>query len=429
LSELAIRAENLRKQYRVGASASYRMLRDSIADAARVAVGRRRRDTSDETIWALDGVSFEVEPGRIVGIIGANGAGKSTLLKILSRITEPTEGQAELHGRVGALLEVGTGFHPELTGRENVFLNGAILGMSRSEIEQKLPEIVGFAGVDERFMETPLKRFSSGMAVRLGFAVAAYLEPEILIVDEVLAVGDLAFQERCIGKMKEVASGGRTVLFVSHNMSSILALCDDGIWLDGGKIAYRGTAAEAVARYVDASRLSGGSALAEGADRRGSGALLVTHVRLEDEDGLPLQAPTTGQTVRFVLEYETRPDADLSELIVNVTLSQQGGRGLVSFMSQVSGAELHHIPGTGRVVCTVAELPLMPGHYNVLYSCVLGRELADKVWQAGSLVVAEGDYFGTGRLPPNSDYYGPLLARHAWSVEPARPRVEVGAAE
>jgi lipopolysaccharide transport system ATP-binding protein len=425
VSELAIRADNLRKQYRVGATASYKVLRDSIADAARRAVRRTARDTSAEYIWALDGVSFEVEPGEIVGIIGANGAGKSTLLKILSRITEPTDGVAELHGRVGSLLEVGTGFHPELTGRENVFLNGAILGMSRSEIEQKLPDIVEFAGIDERFMETPLKRFSSGMQVRLGFAVAAYLEPEILVVDEVLAVGDLAFQERCIGKMKDVASGGRTVLFVSHNMSAILALCDRGIWLDGGKIAYSGSAAEAVARYVEASRLTGGSSIADSADRRGSGALRVVRVRLEDDEGIPLTAPEAGQTVRFVLDYEAEPHADLSELVVNITLAQQGGRGLVSFMSQVSGAELHDIPRAGSVVCTVAELPLMPGHYNVLYSCLLGRELADKVWQAGSLVVAEGDYFGTGKLPPNSDYYGPVLARHAWSVEPAR--IEVAA--
>jgi lipopolysaccharide transport system ATP-binding protein len=428
VTEVAIRAESLRKRYAVGASVSYRVLRDSIAEAVRRTVGRGPRSVTDEHIWALDGVSFEVSPGEIVGIIGANGAGKSTLLKILSRITEPTEGRAELHGRVGSLLEVGTGFHPELTGRENVFLNGAILGMSRSEIEQKLGDIVEFAGV-ERFMETPLKRFSSGMAVRLGFAVAAYLEPEILIVDEVLAVGDLAFQERCIGKMKAVASRGRTVLFVSHNMSAILALCDRGIWLDGGKIAYGGSAAEAVARYVEASRLSGGSSLPESADRRGSGALRVTRVRLEDDEGAPISAPQTGQTVRFVLDYDARPDADLSELTVNITLAQQGSRGLVSFMSQVSGADLHDVPRAGSVVCMVAELPLMPGHYNVLYSCLLGRELADKVWQAGSLVVSEGDYFGTGKLPPNSDYYGPVLVRHAWSVEPARPRVEVGTLE
>jgi homopolymeric O-antigen transport system ATP-binding protein len=246
------------------------------------------------------------------------------------------------------------------------------------------------------------------------------LEPEILIVDEVLAVGDLAFQERCIGKMKDVASGGRTVLFVSHNMSAISLLCQSAIWLEAGRIAHRGATGQTIAKYVEASTPAGGDWLAGRLDRPGSGALRVTHVRLEDEHGTPCPSPRSGQAVRFVLDYEAAPQADLSQLTVNLVLSTQGDRGLVSFMSDVSGDTLHDLPSSGRVICRVPELPLMPGHYNLQFSCLLGRELADKVHQAGSVVVSEGDFFGTGRLPPRVDLYGPVLARHEWSVEPAR---------
>ena len=231
MSDIAIRVENLGKMYRIGrAQQRHDTLRDLIVDtAAHIKDWGKRGDKSDETIWALKDVSFEVRRGEVVGIIGRNGAGKSTLLKILSRITEPTTGRAEIHGRVGSLLEVGTGFHPELTGRENIYLNGAILGMRRFEIERRFDEIVAFSEI-ERFLDTPVKRYSSGMYVRLAFAVAAHLEPEILLVDEVLAVGDAAFQKKCLGKMGNVAETGRTVLFVSHNMAAVSNLCKRGAW-------------------------------------------------------------------------------------------------------------------------------------------------------------------------------------------------------
>src|SRR5689334_13905929 len=238
-----ITAENVRKQYQIGANQSARYLRDAFGAFRKRA--RTNAKTDDRTIWALKGVSFDVEQGEIVGLIGRNGAGKSTLLKILSRITEPTHGRLRLRGRVGSLLEVGTGFHPELTGRENVFLNGAILGMSHKEIASKFDEIVAFADV-EKFLDTPVKRFSSGMYMRLAFAVAAHLEPEILVIDEVLAVGDVQFQKKCLGKISEVALHGRTVLFVSHNMPAVTRLCGRGILLDQGRVLADGTADEVV---------------------------------------------------------------------------------------------------------------------------------------------------------------------------------------
>jgi ABC-type polysaccharide/polyol phosphate transport system, ATPase component len=253
-----IRVENLSKQYRIGArQAPYGTLRESLVGTFRAPFNRlrRNRNASDRTIWALKDVSFEVRPGEVVGIIGRNGAGKSTLLKVLSRITEPTRGEVDLYGRVGSLLEVGTGFHPELTGRENVCLNGAILGMKRKEIRRKFEEIVAFAEV-EQFIDTPVKHYSNGMYMRLAFAVAAHLEAEVLLVDEILAVGDEAFQKRCLGKMGDVAKEGRTVLFVSHNLSVIANLCTTGILLNQGKVHHKGNIIEAIDAYLRVGRSS-----------------------------------------------------------------------------------------------------------------------------------------------------------------------------
>jgi len=247
-----ITVDHLSKRYRIGALRGHKSLREAIAESVRTPLNRFRngKDNADETIWALKDVSFDVAVGEVVGIIGRNGAGKSTLLKILSRITKPTKGHVTLQGRVGSLLEVGTGFHSELTGRENIFLNGAILGMSKREIEAKFDEIVAFAET-EQFLDTPVKRYSSGMTVRLAFAVAAHLEPEILIIDEVLAVGDIAFQKKCLGKMNEVAKHGRTVLFVSHDLSAINALCERAILLHEGALVMSGPTREVSAHYLD----------------------------------------------------------------------------------------------------------------------------------------------------------------------------------
>ena len=251
MSSTAIRVENLGKQYRIGERLStYNTLRETLSERLKIAKRKEKKtEVLSETIWALRGLNFEVDQGQVLGVIGRNGAGKSTLLKILSRVTEPTEGVAEIHGRVGSLLEVGTGFHPELTGRENIYLNGAILGMRRSEIESKFEEIVSFAEV-EKFIDTPIKRYSSGMYLRLAFAVAAHLEPEILVVDEVLAVGDVEFQRKCLGKMSDVAREGRTVMFVSHNMSAILRLTEETLVIDKGQLLLRAPTPEAVDFYL-----------------------------------------------------------------------------------------------------------------------------------------------------------------------------------
>ena len=252
MSDIAIRAEAIGKQYRLGGlQTGYQTLRDVLTDGAKSALRRGSRDRQADYIWALRDISFEVPQGQVLGIIGPNGAGKSTLLKILSRVTEPTEGYAEVTGRVGSLLEVGTGFHPELTGRENIYLNGAILGMRRTEIQRKYDEIVDFAEV-EQFIDTPVKRYSTGMQLRLAFAVAAHLEPEILLVDEVLAVGDAAFQRKCLGKMDEVSQEGRTILFVSHNMSAIGRLTNEAIVVEGGRIALCAPSQEAIDYYLAA---------------------------------------------------------------------------------------------------------------------------------------------------------------------------------
>lgn len=261
MGDVAIRVAGLSKQYRIGKRESYRTLRDTLASTFTVPfrkAGKLLRGEGadaaelDEAIWALREISFEIERGEVIGIIGGNGAGKSTLLKILSRITEPTNGFAEIHGRVASLLEVGTGFHPELTGRENIYLNGAILGMRRTEIERKFDEIVDFSEV-EKFIDTPVKHYSSGMYLKLAFAVAAHLEPEILLVDEVLAVGDVRFQKKCLGKMGAVAKEGRTIIFVSHNMGAITQLCERVLLLENGRLKRIGPAAEVVTSYLDSS--------------------------------------------------------------------------------------------------------------------------------------------------------------------------------
>ena len=294
----AISVEGLSKRYRLGQyRAAYGTLRDSLALAARRATQRHREHHEDPELWALKNVSFDVAEGDVVGVIGRNGAGKSTLLKILTRITAPTEGRAEIRGRVGSLLEVGTGFHPELTGRENIFLNGSILGMKRREIALKLPEIVEFSGV-EKFIDTPVKRYSSGMYVRLAFSVAAHLEPEILLVDEVLAVGDAEFQRRCLGRMEEIGESGRTVLFVSHNMQAMTRLCDRVILLDGGEVVEDGESSAVVAHYLQSDLGTGSSRTwPDPAAAPGDDLARLRSVRIVDEHGKQLDAVDVRQRI------------------------------------------------------------------------------------------------------------------------------------
>jgi lipopolysaccharide transport system ATP-binding protein len=358
MMEISIRAEDLGKQYRIGQYvASYRTLRDVLAETASSPIRWLRRvrtpggeGRSPETIWALRHVSFELERGQVLGVIGRNGAGKSTLLKLLSRVTEPTEGYAEIYGRVGSLLEVGTGFHPELTGRENIYLNGAILGMKRTEIDRKFDEIVAFAEVP-KFIDTPVKRYSSGMYLRLAFAVAAHLEPEILVVDEVLAVGDAEFQRKCLGKMSEVAYEGRTVLFVSHNMSAISRLTQDTIVLDNGHIVCSAPTSEAIDFYMTSGIAQAGEYRWDDPSMEIDAAPFhpIT-LRVLDHEGRMTNQVLSTQP--FLVEFEYELDEDITGLRVGIYLStSRGERVFTSFDTDDSDSfERYTMRRAGRLV-------------------------------------------------------------------------------
>jgi lipopolysaccharide transport system ATP-binding protein len=373
-------------------------------------------DAPHGAFWVLKDISFSVKRGEVLGLIGRNGAGKTTLLKILSRITQPTIGQAVIHGRVGSLLEVGTGFHDELSGRENIYLNGTILGMKRPEIDRNLDEIIAFSGV-ERFIDTPVKYYSSGMRVRLAFSVAAHLDPEILLVDEVLAVGDVAFQEKCLKKMDNLTQEqGRTVLFVSHNMSAIANLCHRSILLESGQIAASGESGGIIARYYDSVRTDDGTAdLLAIDDRQGSGILRFSKFYLEDLNGNTCEAVKAGDPVRLVLEYTYKLNKKPNDVWVHVVFQNSRGQRLFACTSDVTGDRLVSLSASGRFICTIPSLPLIPGSYDVQLSCLIDRELVDKVPYASTVSVVEGNFFGTGRLPIS--HYGDIIIKHHWSLD------------
>ena len=426
MSEVVIRTIKLGKQYRIGGQKNeFRTLRDSISHAF-VAPFRRaskllRGQPSGatdmkETLWALRGVSFEIKRGEVVGIIGPNGAGKTTLLRILSRITEPTEGFAEIHGRVGSLLEVGTGFHPELTGRENIYLNGAILGMRKAEIATKFDEIVGFAEI-EKFIDTPVKYYSSGMYVRLAFAVAAHLETEILLVDEVLAVGDAAFQKKCLGKMDAVANQGRTVLFVSHNMAAVSHLCHLCMCIEEGNLKlldYTDRVVEFYQANID-NQMS--IPLLERKDRSGNGTLRFTRLRFaRSKYEAHMSAPLTSAKQAFIiLEYRANRPEPLSKVVFSVAVKDIHGNMLFTCASRLTGKVFDDLPAQGQVVCSIPSLPLAAGTYKVNLYGEVGGKKADHIENAGNLTVLEGDFFGTGIVPIYRKH-GPVLVGNEWEV-------------
>jgi lipopolysaccharide transport system ATP-binding protein len=370
----SIQIENLSKRYALGeASASYKTFRETLVRAASAPIRTiwsrtgERRGASRPTIWALRDVSMSIEPGEVVGIVGCNGAGKTTLLKILSRITEPTRGRVVLRGRVGSLLEVGTGFHPELTGRENIYLNGAILGMRRVEINRRFEEIVAFSEV-EQFIDTPVKRYSSGMYTRLAFSVAAHMEPEVLLVDEVLAVGDLAFQKKCIGKMDEIAEAGRTVLFVSHNMQAIRNLCPRTVVLDEGRIICDAPTSQAINRYNDVARnrrVEADTAQHDPDHRRGSGSVRFTNIVVTDRKGEPRFEFEMGETILFRMSF--RVTKTIPELLVAVGLrSSLSGEFVTTVRHVVSNTPLE--AGTENdVTIECPEIMIRPGQYPLYF--------------------------------------------------------------
>jgi lipopolysaccharide transport system ATP-binding protein len=371
MGSTVLRARGLSKEYRIGAGQDrHAQLRDRIAGAVtgalRSVFARQRPARPSATIWALQDVSFEVPAGEVIGIVGGNGAGKSTLLKILSRITEPTSGTAEIHGRVGSLLEVGTGFHPELTGRENIYLNGAILGMRRAEVARKFDEMVDFAGV-ETFIDTPVKHYSSGMYVRLAFAVAAHMEPEILVVDEVLAVGDAQFQKKCLGKMDDVSRQGRTILFVSHNLDAVQRLCSRGLLLERGQIVADGSITDVVTRYRTSDATGEGLGRFNAAARRGTGWAQISDIRLVTGEGCRTGARAADHDLTFEVDLATASAAGarLRGLVLELAFSSEEGQPLFSVLNvDDEGLEL-----PDASACTV-QLRLraptfIPGRYRV----------------------------------------------------------------
>jgi len=368
-----------------------------------------------EELWALRDVSFTVNQGEVLGIIGRNGAGKSTLLKILSRVTAPTSGRIRVKGRIASLLEVGTGFHPELTGRENIYLNGAILGMKRDEITRKFDEIVDFAEV-EKFIDTPVKRYSSGMYVRLAFAVAAHLEPEILVVDEVLAVGDAEFQKKCLGKMGDVAKEGRTVLFVSHNMPSILALCTRCILLQSGTMISSGDASEIVTRYIQhASRVSSSVQLSHRTDRRGNGKLRFTKIEIQSSKKI-VSHIFSGKPADILLHYQSSELKTLFNVKIAIVFIDSMGNRLFTCSNEFSES-FQDAPHMGVIQCNIDQFPLIPGEYQLLVWSSVGDDMADRIENAASISVEPGNFFGFGKLP-NPTRHGLFLVAHQWSVFP-----------
>lgn len=432
MSDTIIRVENLGKKYIIGhqqeGGAHYVALRDVLADGVKslwkrfqnpkllLSVSEASKfQNNKEEFWALKDVSFEVKRGEAIGIIGRNGAGKSTLLKILSRITEPTTGRVAIKGRVASLLEVGTGFHPELTGRENIFLNGAILGMTRAEINRKFDEIVDFAEV-ERFLDTPVKHYSSGMYVRLAFAVAAHLEPEILVVDEVLAVGDAAFQKKCLGKMGDVASKeGRTVLFVSHNMGTIQGLCNKAILLNNGILKEQGEAFEVIEKYLNDNVFENNytSCLAKHLNRKKNAQIILQEVEVYC-DGILSTNLIMGGNLKIIVHFKS--EQPINNMRFGIPIEDYTGRIVVNFSPSHQNPNLiQHSLRQGSISCNIPCLPLVSGQYYITF--IIGNSYCelDRIDRAIKINVESSDIFNTGKFPDKSN--GIFYANAYWELD------------
>ena len=409
----AISVRGLGKAYTIAHQEKATLASEALMAKLRNPFGR----VSKETFWALKDVEFDIEKGDVVGIVGRNGAGKSTLLKVLSRITTPTTGEVRLYGRVGSLLEVGTGFHPELTGRENIYLNGAILGMRKSEIDRQFDAIVDFAEV-ERFLDTPVKRYSSGMYVRLAFAVAAHLNPEILIVDEVLAVGDAQFQQKCLGKMQDVSrQEGRTVLFVSHNMAAVKRLCRTGLLMHQGNSLVRGTVEEVMAAYA---QLGTRSQLASSGGILFEGPLSRVNRIAFGRDGTSGSA-YPGEKLELTIEFELFDQ--ISKPSLEFVIGSAAGERSVVLNTRIAGCEMDGSPGRYAITATIDDLSITPGSYHVSASLQSGAENEAKsvvftVDSPFALIVEEYDFFGSGNLL-RQPWCGTSYARHRWSISTA----------
>ena len=421
MKNLAIQATNISKQYRLGEVGTGTLSHDlnrfwskfrgkedpylKIGEAN----DRSVKGTSDY-VWSLRDINFEIEQGDTVGIIGRNGAGKSTLLKLLSKVTQPTTGSFKVNGRIASLLEVGTGFNPEMTGRENIYLNGAILGMRRHEITKKLDEIIDFSGV-ERYIDTPVKRYSSGMYVRLAFAVAAHLESEILIVDEVLAVGDAEFQKKCLGKMNDVSKEeGRTILFVSHNMAAIQNLCDKGIILEKGLMKYKGYMESAIQNYILSTReyLSD----FELSERKVFKDVYIKNVYFTNENNQKILSLVTGRSVKIIFEMFNSTDSVISNLDIGFGIFNLMDNILLALKSNIVDKTYNFIPGLNKIACIIPKFPLTNGNYKYNINITGNNITYDWVRDAGYFEVENGLFYDTGTIPALSSQI--VLIEHSW---------------
>jgi lipopolysaccharide transport system ATP-binding protein len=428
-----VEVRNLSKRYTIGASVEpYGNLRESLTrtlkttwENMRRSFGNGHQESSKTCLWALRNVDLDVEQGDTVAIIGSNGAGKSTLLKILSRITEPTEGSVKVRGRMASLLEVGTGFHPELTGRENVYLNGSILGMRKAEIESRFNDIVAFSGIG-RFLDTPVKRYSSGMKVRLAFAVAAHLEPDILVVDEVLAVGDVAFQKKCLGKMAEACTQSRTVLFVSHNLAAIEALCKKAIVLQQGAVVFSGTAKEAIQYYQHSLAMESSTAdshiidlgVAPGRPTRYRRPFL-TNVELYTEGDAPFRGELrVGAPLKAVIHFALEDPC--SHFDASIAIDTLSGQRVCTAHSAYEPDRIHEERvGEQAFVCEISSIPLVPGEYRISVGLDIANDEVDWVDGAAQLTILRSDYYGTGIVPTR----GVFLLQNRWALADQRTEV------
>jgi lipopolysaccharide transport system ATP-binding protein len=411
MSRLAIKAENISKQYRLGKVGTGTLSHDlnrlwykvrGLEDPY-IKIGEANdRSVKGESdyVWSLRDINFEIEQGDSVGIIGRNGAGKSTLLKLLSKVTKPTTGGFKVNGRIASLLEVGTGFNPEMTGRENIYLNGAILGMRRAEITRKLDEIIAFSGV-ERYIDTPVKRYSSGMYVRLAFAVAAHLESEILIVDEVLAVGDAEFQKKCLGKMGDVSKGeGRTVLFVSHNMAAIQNLCSNVIYLENGKLIKQGITPDVINLYLSKQNTNYAK-LSDIKVREGNGQLVFTNAVIQGVKTNLLNSVETFSDVSFKLEYQLNISSEIKNYRIDIGINNFLG-DRVAWLSSQNTHNNFNINCSNFLEFIIENNPLAPGDYTCNIFCEINNEISDWLVNVLPFTIIEKDYYGTGKLMPKN---------------------------
>ncbi len=403
-----IEVKKIWKKYKYKTDKKYLALRDVISEFFTNPLNYMNKSNSE--FWALKDINFSIDQGDVLGIIGKNGAGKSTLLKILSKITPPSKGEIRLKGRVGSMLEVGTGFHPELTGRENIYLNGALLGMRRSEIKKKFDQIVEFAEV-EKFLDTPVKHFSSGMYTRLAFSVAAHLEPEILIVDEVLSVGDIGFQKKSLDKMKEVSSKGLTILLVSHNMANISMLCNKTMLIDKGKQIAFGKTEKVIKQYL--SLTSNKSVFNKKINRPGTKESIIENIEHLDLSGKKIDLIPLNYPLQFTVDLINKPSAINKKITISLHIADSNNVRLLSLVNDIVGSTLKIKSKKQTVICKVNRgLPLIPGRYSLSVSILLNGILADKVIDAYNFEISARDIYQTGQLPSVS--FGPILVENHW---------------